>query len=271
MKEFSVLYLVKSNPVPGASGVIGCHLKFGHSISHFPPFIFYNQGHQRDVHFIWELWRAVCITVTWFWTLNHSFPHWPQPQIYLQGEDRGDGLVVAHSVLHVTAVEVLCYSSAAGEAGHRATLRCAACWSHGSYTPQNAISPCRLTLFPTRKEIWMMLQIITYESKYIKIKMVNMLFCTFVRWIVSFGCFCLRVWLFQLQNKLISSQDHFKYWSLWMCWTVSIFIQFNLMLLRTEIYITGICQMLLSSLYQWIHWNWATRSWINSTTSLKLG
>lgn len=46
--------------------------------------------------------------------MNPSFPY--RPQLYLQGEDGGDGLVVADSVLHVTAVEVLCNSSAAGEA-----------------------------------------------------------------------------------------------------------------------------------------------------------
>lgn len=61
--------------------------------------------------------------------------------------------MVAHGVLHVTAVEVLRNPSAAGEAGHRATLGHAAGWSHRPYTPQNAISPGRLTLFPTGKEV----------------------------------------------------------------------------------------------------------------------
>lgn len=47
--------------------------------------------------------------------INSSFPYRPEPWLYLQGEDGGDGLVVADCVLHVTAVEVLCDSSAASE------------------------------------------------------------------------------------------------------------------------------------------------------------
>lgn len=119
VKQFPIKtkYLVKPNPVPGTSAVVGRHLKLGHSVTHFPPFVLYKERHQRDVHLIRELWRPAYITVRHISDrISPGFPHRPQAGIYLQGEDGGDGLVVADSVLHVTAVEMLHNSSATGEA-----------------------------------------------------------------------------------------------------------------------------------------------------------
>lgn len=61
--------------------------------------------------------------------------------------------MVADGVLHVTAVEMLGHTGPAGQSRHGAALRHAvADRSHRPQTPQNTVSPCRLTLLPTEKD-----------------------------------------------------------------------------------------------------------------------
>lgn len=60
--------------------------------------------------------------------------------------------MVADGVLHVTAVEMLRHTGPAGQARHGAAHRHAvADRSHRPQTPQNTVSPCRLTLLTTEK------------------------------------------------------------------------------------------------------------------------
>lgn len=82
------------------------------------------------------------------------------PESHLQGEDGGDGFVVADGILHVTPVIVLCHFGPAGQAWNGAALPGAGVRAGGggggggggSETPEDPVSPGRFTLLPTERK-----------------------------------------------------------------------------------------------------------------------
>lgn len=75
-----------------------------------------------------------------------------ESESHLQGEDGGDGFVVADGILHVTSVIVLCHFGPAGQAWKGAALpgaRVGAGGGGGSETPEDPVGPGRFTLLPT--------------------------------------------------------------------------------------------------------------------------
>lgn len=80
-----------------------------------------------------------------------------ESESHLQGEDGGDGFVVADGILHVTSIIVLCHFGPAGQAWKGAALPGAGVgagggWGGGgggSETPEDPVGPGRFTLLPT--------------------------------------------------------------------------------------------------------------------------
>lgn len=145
------VYLIQSDPVPGAARVVGGHFEFCCGIGNAVPLILHYESDQGDVHLVRELQRQFTTNIhtvqnTFF---QHHVCRFDPGAPHLQSKDGADWLVITDYVFHVTSVAVLSHFGPAGQPWHGATLPCTlrgAGRCSGSQAPQNSISPSWFTL-----------------------------------------------------------------------------------------------------------------------------